>query len=144
MARLLRHTGGIAAVEFALIAPVLLLILLGTVQFGIALNNYLELTGAVGSGALEFSMSRSATTPYTATTTAITSSLSNLTAKNIKLTLQVNGTACSTDAGCASALSAGEGGTAIVQATYPCNLTVMGVNFAPNCTLSSVASGMIQ
>ena len=41
---------GTAAVEFALVLPALLMILVGIIQFGVALNNYLELTDAVQAG----------------------------------------------------------------------------------------------
>ena len=41
---------GIAALEFALIAPVLLLMIFGMATFGIAMNNYLTLTDAVRAG----------------------------------------------------------------------------------------------
>jgi hypothetical protein len=37
------------------------------------------------------------------------------------------------------------GQTALVKATYPCNLTVMGHNYAPNgCNLSAQTAQMIQ
>jgi len=38
-------------VEFTLILPVLLVVLFGIIQFGIAFNNYVALTDAVRSGA---------------------------------------------------------------------------------------------
>ena len=121
-----------------------MLVVLATFQFGITINNYLEMTGAVGSGAQQLSLSRTSATPWTTTNSAVTASLPNLTAQNITVTLKVNGTACSNDTGCSTALAAAVGGTASVQATYPCNLTILGNNFAPSCLLTSVASGMIQ
>jgi hypothetical protein len=37
------------------------------------------------------------------------------------------------------------GQTAVVKATYPCHLTVMGHNYAPNgCNLSAQTAQMIQ
>src|ERR1700730_3484323 len=56
---------GAALVEFGLLAPVLLLILLGTAQFGLTLNQFVTLTNAVSIGGLQFALSRSDTTPYT-------------------------------------------------------------------------------
>jgi Flp pilus assembly protein TadG len=47
----LRKEHGQALVEFALVAPVLLLLLFGIVQFGIAFNNSISLTDAVRAGA---------------------------------------------------------------------------------------------
>src|SRR5271165_6452476 len=49
---LLRHRDeGSALVEFALILPMLLLITTGIMIFGVAMNNYLQLTNAVSMGA---------------------------------------------------------------------------------------------
>ena len=45
-----RDHRGTAAVEFALIAPILFLLILGITQFGITLNNYEMLTGGTGGG----------------------------------------------------------------------------------------------
>ncbi len=62
---------GTALVEFGLLAPVLLLILLGTAQFGLTLNQYVMLTNAVSMGAMQFAISRSDTTPYTDAVNAV-------------------------------------------------------------------------
>ena len=53
-----RDLRGTAAVEFALIAPVLFLLILGITQFGITLNDYEMLTGGTEAAARQFSMSR--------------------------------------------------------------------------------------
>ena len=42
---------GQAIVEFAIVLPLLLALVLGIVQFAIAFNNYLTLTDAVRAGA---------------------------------------------------------------------------------------------
>jgi Flp pilus assembly protein TadG len=55
---------GAALVEFGLLAPVLLLVLLGAAQFGLALSQFVTLTNAVSVGELQFALSRSDTTPY--------------------------------------------------------------------------------
>ena len=47
----LRSDRGQAAVEFALVAPVLIVLLLGIVQGGIAFNHYLAVTDAARAGA---------------------------------------------------------------------------------------------
>lgn len=49
--RALRSEQGQTAVEFALIAPMLIVLLLGVVQFGIAFNHYLTITDAARAGA---------------------------------------------------------------------------------------------
>ena len=58
---------GTVTIEFAVIAPVLLLLVFGTFQFGIVISNYVLLTNAVGAGARQLSLSRGDSTPYTDT-----------------------------------------------------------------------------
>jgi Flp pilus assembly protein TadG len=139
------HSGA-QAVEFALIAPLLLTLIMGIIQFSITLNNYIELTEAVRTGARNLAISRamSSTTPYTTTVSDIASSAGNLTPGSIAITISVNGTTCSDNGSCSSALSSAAGQTASVSATYPCNLTVMGVNFLQNCSLQSQTSDLVE
>jgi Flp pilus assembly protein TadG len=140
---LLKNDEGVSAIEFAIISPVLLTIVLGVFQFGIAMNQYLNLTNAAAQGALTLALSRGTTTPYTSTTAAITAAAPNLAAAQTTITVRINGVACTNDATCSAALLAGQ--AALVRATYPCNLVVMGVNYAPNgCTLSAQSAQMIQ
>ncbi len=87
-----RDLRGTAAVEFALIAPVLFLLILGITQFGITLNDYEMLTGGTEAAARQFSMSRGSSTPSSSTTTALCNAASNLTQASITFTLKVNGT----------------------------------------------------
>ena len=44
-----RNDSGASAVEFALVVPFLLFLVCGLFQFGITINNYLELTDGVRS-----------------------------------------------------------------------------------------------
>jgi Flp pilus assembly protein TadG len=143
---LLRDHSGAQAVEFALIAPLLLMLIMGIIQFSITLNNYIELTEGVRTGARNLAISRAmaSATPYTTTVSNISASAGNLTAGNITVTISVNGTACTSDSTCTTALTSAAGETASVTATYPCNLTVMGVNFLPTCTLQSQTSDLVE
>jgi Flp pilus assembly protein TadG len=142
----LKNEAGSPAVEFALIAPVLLMLLMGIIEFGIAINNYIELTEAARSGGRNLAISRTngSSSPYTSTVSTIEGSAPSLTAGSITVSMTVNGTSCSTDASCSSALSNAAGDTAQVTATYPCSLSVMGVNFAPGCTLSAKTSDLVE
>jgi Flp pilus assembly protein TadG len=54
-----RGEGGQALVEFALVLPLLLLILLGIVQFGTVFRDYIALTDATRVGARQASVARS-------------------------------------------------------------------------------------
>jgi Flp pilus assembly protein TadG len=143
---LLNDRSGAPAVEFALIAPLLLMLIMGIIQFSITLNNYIELTEAVRTGARNLAISRAmaSATPYSSTVADISSSAGNLTGTNITVTMSVNGTACTTNSGCSTALSTAAGQTATVTATYPCNLTVMGVNFLPSCSLQSQTADLVE
>jgi Flp pilus assembly protein TadG len=139
----LKNDEGVSAIEFAIISPVLMMMMTGIFQFGVAMNHYLNLTNAVAQGALTLALSRGTTTPYTSTTAAIGSAAPNLTPGQTTITVRINGVACTNDATCSAALVAGL--PALVRATYPCNLTVMGHNYAPRgCTLSAQTTQMVQ
>jgi Flp pilus assembly protein TadG len=135
---------GATAVEFALVFPILLVILFSIIKFGIAFNNYLELTDSVRVGARQLAIDRSSSTPYTDSRNAVFSSAANLTQAKITVTLSVSNTVCGSDSTCATALSAAQGAASKVSATYPCDLTIMGVNFAPGCTLTSTTTERVE
>lgn len=68
----LKCNRGIAALEFAIVAPVLLLVLLGIVYVSILFNNYLEVNNAAGvAGRVLAESVGVSTTPYTSTKTAV-------------------------------------------------------------------------
>ena len=142
---------GIAAIEFALIAPVLLLLLLGMVQFGLTVGNYVMLINAASVGAMQFAISRSDTTPYTDTVSAIKSAAPTLTPANLTITFSVNGTACATDSACSTALTAAapsSGGSlqpAAVTVAYPCGSQLTWYNFwTSTCQLTSTMTEGVQ
>jgi len=54
---------GQALVEFALVLPLLLLLLFGIIEFGLALNRYLSLNDAVRAGARELALGRGLSDP---------------------------------------------------------------------------------
>jgi Flp pilus assembly protein TadG len=140
---MLKNSKGVSAIEFAIISPVLLMIVTGIFQFGVAMNQYLSLTNAVAQGALTLALSRGTTTPYSSTTAAINAAAPSLTPAQTTITVRINGVACTSDATCLTAMVAGQ--SAVVRATYPCNLTVMGHNYAPSgCNLSAQTAQMIQ
>jgi Flp pilus assembly protein TadG len=144
IARVARDPTGATAVEFALVAPVLLLLLVGMAKFGLTLNNYIELTSGVQTGARALALSRGGSTPYTGAVDAIKSAVPNLTEAELSITTSINDTACSSDSSCSTALAGATGDRVTVTASYPCNLVVMGHDFAPRCELSSQSSEMIE
>ena len=49
--RIIKNEKGASAVEFALILPILIMLVFGIVEFGIAFNNYITITHAAREGA---------------------------------------------------------------------------------------------
>jgi Flp pilus assembly protein TadG len=140
--RIFRDGRGVSAIEFAFLAPVFLTMMFGTLKFGLAMSHYMILTNAAAKGAMTLALSRGTTTPYASTTSAVTTAAPSLTVGSITITVSINGTACTTDAGCSTLLVAGQ--PALVTATYPCDLTVMGYNYASGCTLTASTAQMVQ
>jgi Flp pilus assembly protein TadG len=148
-----RHEQGQAILEFAFALPLLLILVLGMITFGVALNNYEEMTNGATVGAQALSISRGQTNdPCKTVTTPFAAATPNLTQASLKFTITIapqtggaySSTATSCAAGTATLLTA-EGGTATVKVTYPCNLTVFGVKFSPNtCTLTAQTAEIIQ
>ena len=155
MKRLLLAERGAAVAEFALVLPVLALLIFGIAKFGILFNNYIEMTDAVSSAERIFSTSRTVTTPYSSAVTVLAGTAAQLNAGSITVTASVNGTTCATsaangtttsgDGACSTALSAAAGKVSSMTATYPCDLTIYGFNFAGGtCTLTSQAQERVE
>jgi Flp pilus assembly protein TadG len=138
---LARDDSGASAAEFALIVPVLLLILFSIIQFGITINNYIQITSGARAGARTLAISRGSATPYQDSVTAFRNSAPNI---SPTMTLSVNGTACSSNGACQPLLAAAAGQPAVFRATLPCNLQVMGFDFAPGCQLVSQTTERVE
>jgi Flp pilus assembly protein TadG len=113
---------GTVAIEFALVLPLLLTLLLGIVQFSLIFNNISVLTNATAAGALVFSQGRSLTAPRSAAVTQIQTAAASLVQADLTITTSVQGASCTGDSGCLTALNANTGGSASVTVTYPCPL----------------------
>ena len=118
LARLPLDQRGVTVLEFAIAAPVMLALAVGTFKFGAAMMHHVVLTNAAAQGALTLALSRGTTSPYTLTTTAIN------------------------NAAFAALMSAGV--TAVVRTTYPCDLSVLGINYKSGCTISAQTAQMVQ
>lgn len=139
-----KHERGTSAVEFAFVAPVLVLLAVGVAKFGLVLNNYLTLTESVATGARYLSLSRGGATPYSTTISQIRAAAISLDSASLTITTRIDGVACGTDTACQTALTSAAGRSAAVSATYPCDLVIVGYNFSPTCTLSSSMTEMIE
>jgi Flp pilus assembly protein TadG len=142
---------GGAMVEMAVVLPILLLIVTAIYAFGIALNNYLQLTDGVSIGARLLAISAGQTTdPCAITVAAIEHASPQLKTANLTFTFVLNGTtysgtscsSTSTTTGAAGNLVAGQ--PAQVTVTYPCNLAVYGKNYAPSCTMVAQTTEIVQ
>ncbi len=109
-------------VEFTLVLPILLVVLFGIIQFGIAFNNYVALTDAVRSGARTASISRPSPTPVLDTTTRVKTASSDLNPANVNVTVNTTWT---------------QGADVIVSATYPYSISLFGVVVASGNLTSS-------
>ncbi|MGI8401219.1 MAG: TadE/TadG family type IV pilus assembly protein [Gemmatimonadaceae bacterium] len=73
-----RSEKGQATTEFAVVLPILVVLLFGIIQFGIAFKNYLSLTDAVRAGARRAAVSRNASDPVGAARAAVRNAASDL------------------------------------------------------------------
>jgi Flp pilus assembly protein TadG len=146
-----RGERGSSLIETAMVLPVLLLIVTGIYTVGIAITSYLMLTDGVNVGARLLAISRQQTLdPCALTVTAVENAAPNLAPASLAFTFVLNGTAysgttcssASTTTGAAGNLVQGQ--PAKVTVTYPCNLTVMAVNYAPSCSLSAQTTEIVQ
>lgn len=133
------------AIEFALLAPVLCFLLIGGAFFALGLFQYSSLTQGVRTGARQLASSLNNSTPYSDAVNALEGAAPALNTGQLSISIWVNGTACTTDSTCKSALSgAPVASGARITATYPCSVVVMGHDFLPQCELTSTATEMIE
>jgi len=139
------HAGrdaGQALVEFAWSLPLLMLVMVAILKFGIFFYNYITLCNAVGTAARTLAVNRGAgagpPTACTLATTALTNAAQNLSTSQITTSI----TFPSPDTSTCSSLQTGD--SAVVQATYPCSLVIFGNNVIPGCTLSSQTTIRIE
>lgn len=113
--RRIRDEEGQSATEFALVLPILCLLLFGVIQFGILYNNYVTLTDAVRAGARKATVSRRAADPVATTVSAVRGAASGLDSGQLDVTVA----------------SSWEHGTdVVVEATYPYSIDLMGLVLA--------------
>ena len=120
MRRIDRAQDGQAMVEFALVLPLLLLLIMGIIQFGILFNNYVTLTDAVRAGARQAAVSRGLPDPVGAATNRVKSSAAGLKDTDIVVTV----TPYDPSDGTANWV---QGGDVTVKATYPYDINLFGV-----------------
>jgi Flp pilus assembly protein TadG len=107
-----RNENGQTMTEFALVLPILAVLLFGVIQFGIVFNNYVTLTDAVRAGARKGAVGRFAPTPVSDVQTAIKNSAGGLNQGQLNISVS-------------STWAAGTDVT--VTATYPYSISLLGM-----------------
>jgi Flp pilus assembly protein TadG len=105
-------------VEFALVIPILCVVLFGVIQFGILFKNYVTLTDAARTGARKAAVSRLSATPEADVEAAVRKAASGIDKP------------CSGGTGLCVAVSAAaweHGEDVTVTATYPYSVNLLGV-----------------
>jgi Flp pilus assembly protein TadG len=106
---------GQTAVEFALVAPLLIVLLLGIIQVGIAFHSYIEVTDAARAAAREAIVARVAGVTPTDIRNSALSAASDLSSSSLGVTVNPTNPAAGTS-----------GSTVSVTVTYPYSINLLG------------------
>lgn len=106
-------------VEFVLVAPILLMLVFGIVQFGVLFHNYLTLTDAVRVGARQAAVSRTLPNPETLTCKRIQDSATRLAISCNDVTVAPFDPKTGTS-------TWAQGGDVTVTAQYPYSINLLG------------------
>jgi len=109
----IRSQQGQTMTEFALVLPVLALILFAVIQFGIVFNNYITLTDATRAGARKAAVSRQDANRNSDVVSAVRSSASDLTTSKLSVPTP------------SSTWNSGDDVT--VTASYPYSISLLGI-----------------
>jgi Flp pilus assembly protein TadG len=108
----LKNERGQTMTEFALVLPVLALVLFAVIQFGIVFNNYVTLTDATRAGARKGAVGRHLSDPVGSATAAVRASAKDFNQSNLNVSVT-------------STWAAGDDVT--VTATYPYSVSLLGM-----------------
>jgi Flp pilus assembly protein TadG len=98
--------------EFALVLPLLTLLLFGVIQFGVAFNHYITLTDAVRAGARKAAVGRHLSDPVGATIAQVRTAATDLKPADLQITVN-------------STWNAGD--EVRVCANYPYSISLLGL-----------------
>jgi Flp pilus assembly protein TadG len=107
-----RSQNGQTMTEFALVLPLLALLLFGVIQFGIAFNNYITLTDAVRAGARKGAVGRHFDDPRAEVEKAVRAAATDLKSSGLAVDVQ-------------STWQSGE--EVKVEASYPYSISLLGL-----------------
>jgi Flp pilus assembly protein TadG len=112
-----RHEDGQAITEFAIILPILMMLVLGIIQFGIIFNNYITLTDATRAGARTAAVNRFLGDNGASAVTAVENSAQGLDQSVLDPTISVT----------ASPDWKTAGNEVTVTASYPYSFNILGL-----------------
>ncbi|WP_310498114.1 TadE/TadG family type IV pilus assembly protein [Sandarakinorhabdus sp.] len=135
---------GAVAAETALVLPLMTFVLYAIIRFGAAYNADISLTDAARMSVRELAVGRESATVYTDTMARFNSAAGFLDTSKAVVTMKINNTTCASNATCQTLMNGASGQTARLEASYPCNLKVVGVDFAPGCMLSANIAQRIE
>jgi Flp pilus assembly protein TadG len=107
-----RNERGQTLTEFAIVLPILALLLFGVIQFGIAFNNYITLTDAVRAGARKGAVGRHLQNPQAGVVQSVRNAATDLKSADLQITVNSTWT---------------QGSDVTVAATYPYSINLLGV-----------------
>jgi Flp pilus assembly protein TadG len=107
-----RNDRGQTMVEFALVVPILCVVLFGILQFGALYNDYVTLTDAARVGARKAAVSRQSSNPSGAAETATRGAAAGLTQSKLKVTVSSTWK---------------QGDPVTVKASYPYSVDLLGM-----------------
>lgn len=108
----MRDERGQAMTEFALVLPLLTLLLFGVIQFGIAFHNYVMITDATRAGARKAAVSRDLADPAAAAQAAVRASANGLDQDDLSV---------------AVSSSFEQGSDVTVTTSYPYSISLLGL-----------------
>jgi Flp pilus assembly protein TadG len=107
-----RRQDGQTMTEFAVVLPVLCLVLFAVAQFGILFNNYVTLTDAVRAGARKAAVSRHLDAPGAEAEVKLRAAAADLRQDDLDVTVESDW---------------GSGDDVVVRATYPYQISLLGL-----------------
>ena len=137
-------------IEMALILPVLLLLIAGIVKFGLVYNNHIILTDSVRVGSRQLALGRGLPDACAPAVNRLKASAHNLDLNQLVVDAPVFSSASSKCGDIPDGAGGFAGGTmaggdaATISASYPCQLTVFGIDFFPNCRLRASATEAVE
>ena len=123
-----RRQRGQTMVEFAIILPLLLLLLLGILQLGVVFNNYVTLTDAVRAGARQGAVGRSVADPVGSAVSRVRTSAAGLDQAKLSVSVTSPWT---------------QGSNVTVTASYPYNISLLGL-VVKSGSLTSVTTERVE